>query len=64
LLFSDDQSVALNATLSQSIRSTLNSKAASRIEFYTEHLDRIRITDEVYERELANFWQKKYEESL
>jgi len=51
----------LIATLGQSIRSTLNSKASSRIEFYTEHLDRARIADDVYERELVNFWKKKYE---
>jgi two-component system sensor kinase FixL len=61
LLFSDDQGVSFISTLSQSIRSTLNSKAEGRVEFYTEHLDRIRITDEIYERELVSFWQKKYE---
>lgn len=61
LLFAEDQSFPFISTLGQSIRSTLNSKAASRVEFYTEHLDRTRIADDIYERELVNFWQKKYE---
>ncbi|HSO76360.1 MAG TPA: hypothetical protein VLU47_16120, partial [Blastocatellia bacterium] len=61
LLFAEDQSFPLITTLGQSIRSNLNRNAASRIEFYTEHLDRIRIADDVYETELVNFWQKKYE---
>lgn len=61
LLFAEDQSFPFISILGQSIRSTLNSKAASRIEFYTEHLDRARIADDVYETELVNFWRKKYE---
>jgi PAS domain S-box-containing protein len=61
LLFGEDQSFPMINAMGQSIRSTLSSKSASRIDFHTEYLDRTRISDAVYERELVNFWRKKYE---
>ena len=61
LLFGEDQRFPMVSTLSQSIRSTLSKESASRIEYYTEYLDRVLIDDTVYERELVNLWRKKYE---
>lgn len=62
LLFAEDQSFPFMTSLGQSFQSTLKSQTTSRIEFYSEYLDRMRIPDTVYEKELVKFWQRKYEE--
>lgn len=61
LLFAEDQSFPMITALGQSIRSTLSNRSASRIDFFTEYLDRARINDAAYEAELFSFWRKKYE---
>jgi signal transduction histidine kinase len=62
LLFAEDQSFPFMTSLGESIQSTLKTQApTTRFEFYSEHLDRVRIPDVAYERELVKFWQKKYE---
>jgi len=62
LLFAEDQSFPFMTSLGGSIQSALKTQApTTRFEFYSEHLDQIRIPDVAYEREVVKFWQKKYE---
>src|SRR5262245_39213577 len=61
LLFGKDQGFPVIGALRQSIWSTLINQSG-HLEFYTEYLDRTRINDAGYERELVNFWRQKYDD--
>jgi signal transduction histidine kinase len=62
LIFSSaDVNTPAITTLNRSIRSTLQQTSASRIQFYNEALEALRIPSEKYETEMLRLLQRKYD---